>query len=311
MQTSLRSLFQHNKVEAAPLQAKRKLGRPPKEKPIVEVPADLENEVRALKKKRIDEEVQQLVAVHQGQQLVAVEEESQASESSGLMQFVEVDSGLMQLVGVELRADEIVEVDAQGTLVAANMTKDEWRAQCVKWGALGGKFGRLGGRPRKSEGAKLTPGRKRVRDESFGPQEKLKMCALMHKLESQFEDLEAMAKHMVVLTSRTKAQVLSVWKNEAKWQRICDACGRSKSGLLKSEGQLPQFLRLRTNPGGKMSRAGGAGRRAKTTFLYEGVKVWFDEMRSTGNYVDKTDLVLEFQSMGREYLARRFRRVCM
>ena len=80
---------------------------------------------------------------------------------------------------------------------------------------------------------------------------------------------------------------------------------------MKSEGQLPQFLRLRTRVGGKMSRAGGAGRRSQTSFLYDGVKVWFDEMRSTGNYVDKTDLVLEFQSMGREYLARRFRRVCL
>ena len=60
-----------------------------------------------------------------------------------------------------------------------------------------------------------------------------------------------------------------------------------------------------------MSRATGAGRKSETSFLHDGVKVWFDEMRSTGNYVDKTDLVLEFQSMGREYLARRFRRVCL
>ena len=306
MQTSLRSLFKNNKVEAAPPQAKRKLGRPPKEKPIVEaLPADLEDEVRALNKQKLSEfaqEVQQLVAMHQGQQLVAVEAESQASSSSGLMQLVEV----------ELGADELVEVEAQGTLVAAKMTKDEWRAQCVKWGALGGKSGRLGGRPRKSEGAyKPTPGRKRVRDESFGPQGKLKMCALMHKLESKFEDLEALAKHMVLLTGRTKAQVLSVWKNEAKWQRICDASGMSKSGLKKNESHLPQFLRVRTRAVGKMSRAGGAGRKSETSFLHDGVKVWFDEMRSTGNYVDKTDLVLEFQSMGREYLARRFRRVCL
>ena len=131
MQTSLRSLFKNNKVEAAPPQAKRKLGRPPKEKPIVEaLPSDLEDEVRALKKQKLSEfaqEVQQVVAMHQGQQLVAVEAESQASSSSGQMQ--------------------LVEVEANGTCVAAEMTKDEWSAQCVKWGALGGKSGRLGWRP--------------------------------------------------------------------------------------------------------------------------------------------------------------------
>ena len=210
MQTSLRSHFKNNKVEAAPPQAKRKLGRPPKEKPIVEaLPADLEDEVRALNKQRSSEleEVQQLVAMHQGQRLVAVEAQSQASSSSGQMQ--------------------LVEVEANGPCIAAEMTKDEWRAQCVKWGALGGKSGRLGGRPRKSEGAyKLTPGRKRVRDESFGPQEKLKMCALMHKLESQFEDLQAMAKHMVVLTSRTRLK--------------CFRCGRMRpngnASVMPAEG---------------------------------------------------------------------------
>jgi hypothetical protein len=133
----------------------------------------------------------------------------------------------------------------------------------------------------------------------------------MHKLESKFEDHEALAKHMATLTGRPKAQVLTVWKNEDKWKRICDSKGVSKCGLKKSQAHLPVYLRKRSRGDGKLSRAGGAGRKSETGFLYPGVKVWFDEMRSTGNYVDKQDLVLEFQSIAQEYLTRRFRRVCL
>jgi hypothetical protein len=327
MQTSLRSLFKDKKVEAAPPQAKRKLGRPPKDKPTFEaLSEEFQAEVRALKKQRsseLAEEVQQLtakyqgqqlvaaevVAKHQGQQLVAVEVAEQASSSSGQMQLALEDevqassnSGQMQLV----------EVEANGSMVAAERSNDEWRSQCKVWGALGGKSGRLGGRPRKPEGQWVkAPGKKRVRDETFGPQQKLMMCAMMHKLESQFEDIEALAKHMASLTGRTKAQVLATWNNEDKWKRICDSSGVSKSGLSKNQAHLPGYLRKRSRGDGKVSRAGGAGRKSETAFLYPGLKVWFDEMRSTGNYVDKQDLVLEFQSIAEEFLSRRFRRVCL
>jgi hypothetical protein len=313
MQTSLRSLFKDKKVEAAPPQAKRKLGRPPKDKPKVEaLSEDLQAEVRALKKQKMSEfaeEMQQLVAKHQGQQLVAVEVAEQASSSSGQLQLALEDEEQASLSSGQM---QLVEVEANDSIVAAERSHDEWRSQCKVWGALGGKSGRLGGRPRKPEGQWVqAPGKKRVRDESFGPQRKLRMCALMHKLESKFEDLEALAKHMATLTGRPKAQVLTVWKNEDKWRRICDTSGVSKSGLSKNQAHLPGYLRTRFRCDGTLSRAAGAGRKCETAFLHPGVKVWFDEMRSTGNYVDKQDLVLEFQSIAEEFLKRRFRIVCL
>jgi hypothetical protein len=44
-------------------------------------------------------------------------------------------------------------------------------------------------------------------------------------------------------------------------------------------------------------RASGAGRPSEVAFLFSAVKIWFESERSHGNFADKSDLWLEFESV--------------
>ena len=51
-------------------------------------------------------------------------------------------------------------------------------------------------------------------------------------------------------------------------------------------------------------RATGGGRKSYVRFLCPGVQMWFENTRSLGHWVGKSDLVVEFKSLAGEWLRR-------
>ena len=83
--------------------------------------------------------------------------------------------------------------------------------------------------------------------------------------------------------------------------------GYSQTGaLLSSEGKQPRYMRKKRTARGKnmVIRAPGGGRKSYVKFLHPGVKMWLNNMRSLGHWVDKADLVIEFESLAQEWLRR-------
>jgi hypothetical protein len=169
---------------------------------------------------------------------------------------------------------------------------------------LGGEFGRLGGRPKKSEAEKrmrTAEGSCKRKREDFAPADKLKMCKAFRQLETDGSTKTAAMSTMMKATDRTKQQINDALKNELKWETAVKASGLH--GINRSEAQLPTYLRIRKRKG-KQMRAEGAGRKNEVQFLFPAVDVWLTEMRAYGHYVDKTDLVEQFVLLANEYLKR-------
>ena len=99
---------------------------------------------------------------------------------------------------------------------------------------------------------------------------------------------------------RPKPQLEAALAGEADWNKQLELAGIGVSGnLVRSEAQLPQYLRKRQSKG---IRKLGGGRKSEVAFMYPAVKVWFENERSQGNFVDKDDLVDEFQNVMNEVL---------
>ena len=106
---------------------------------------------------------------------------------------------------------------------------------------------------------------------------------------------------------RTKVQIQDAIEGKEKWRKALARRGRSEKGVwLQSEVQLPKYLRKDTRAAAKkeVMRAEGGGKKSYVSFLYPGVKQWLDNVRSLGHWVDKGDLVIEFEELAKEWLRR-------
>ena len=306
MQSNLQALFK-GKVEAVELPKKRSVGRPkgsckkPSE-PLLEAPPDLEDEVRALKRRRIaemNEEVRQLVM------------RSATTDQAGVEAIAEEPLPLQDVEGTPDLAQ-----DASSLVLAEASTRRSMRPsreQCVEYGKLGAAFGRLGGRPRKAQTSEAlatlssTQGAKRLRDESFGPHAKLRLCGLVEKTAKETgESLEVVVANLSRRLGRASAQIWKALEGKAKWVAIVGAAGFTVTGLSRMEAHLPKYLRTRrfSKNGSHVVRASGAGRKSDVEFLYPAVVEWFEDLRMGGHYVDKADLVIEFIRVATMYLER-------
>ncbi len=74
-------------------------------------------------------------------------------------------------------------------------------------------------------------------------------------------------------------------------------------GLHPCEVQLPEYSRKRQrkNVGKRML---GRGAKSTMSILFADVEFWFEEMRSESQYVDKTDVVEEFECVAKALLSK-------
>ena len=77
---------------------------------------------------------------------------------------------------------------------------------------------------------------------------------------------------------------------EELWVKQCMARGVTEGGLLRSEAQLPTYLRRSKRGKGEVVRAKGGGRNDELEFLYPCVKSFFEDMRLYGRFVTVQDL---------------------
>lgn len=129
------------------------------------------------------------------------------------------------------------------------------------------------------------------------------VCQVAEKLRKDGVDESAVVRRLADETERPKVQIIAALQGEAKWRAALEAKGHTAHGsLTKSEAHLPKYLRSKSSLGVK--RAPGAGRKSYLSFLYPGVKRWFEACRSLGHWLDKSDLVLEWERLGKEYVKR-------
>lgn len=118
-------------------------------------------------------------------------------------------------------------------------------------------------------------------------------------------DEEVVVRTLADETKRTKKQVKAALKNEEKMAAALRRAGAGKKGFAdRADAQMPKYLRGRPHQRGPLERLSGAGRKSRLSFLYPGVKSWFETMRSFGHWVDKPDLVLEWSRLATEWLRR-------
>ena len=65
-----------------------------------------------------------------------------------------------------------------------------------------------------------------------------------------------------------RVDLRNILRNEELWVKQCLARGVSEGGMLRSEAQLPQFLRKHRRGRGEVVRAKGGGRKGVLQFLY-------------------------------------------
>jgi len=75
-----------------------------------------------------------------------------------------------------------------------------------------------------------------------------------------------------------------------------DKRGQTSKGIQPSEAHLPKYLRKgKYKSGDEVKRAAGAGAKSTMEFLFPCVQLWFTDLRSNGQTVLKSDLVIEFK----------------
>ena len=295
MQSNLLALFK-GKREAIELPKKRPVGRPKLEKPPIEVPDSLESEVRALKRQRrkeTEDEIAMLVMrslpASSGDAMPCRDDEA-ADVSSTALPLGDIEAGMI--------------VPIEGP--------QAWtREKAREAGKLGAEFGRLGGRPkRKSFSSEAlvvagVPGKRHTRDETFGVEAKLKLCALVEKtVKETSQSIEVVVAGLSRNLVRPASQIWKAIEGKTKWEAIVAAAGRGNA--RRSEAQLPKYLWNRRSCKAltPVRRASGAGQKSHVEFLYGSVTAWLEDMRQGGHHVDKADLVIEFINVANIYLQR-------
>lgn len=203
------------------------------------------------------------------------------------------DEPLRKRMRAEERAEEhhmlplvdAVEPAAPQAAVEEQLVLADEGIDCVEVGRMSG---RLGGRPRKCEALVLRESGGGKRDESFGIQAKAAACKDVEKLVSTGLDEKEAIAVVALRLSRPRKQLRAAWDNRNVLRKALVELGMSATGMLRSEAQMPKYLRK--NRGKPMrKRAQGAGRKSSLAFMYPAVGLWFNEMRSSGQYVDKKD----------------------
>ncbi len=132
-------------------------------------------------------------------------------------------------------------------------------------------------------------GGKPIKDE-FGVASKAALCRCWFKNEKKFQNQAAFVNFISRHTGRTAVQIRNALKEGDGWERELQVQGNNARGH-----QLQKYLRASKR--GKGVRRLGGGAKQKLAFLYPTIKVWFEGERSSGNFVDREDLALEFYSL--------------
>ena len=77
-----------------------------------------------------------------------------------------------------------------------------------------------------------VPGIVRKRDESFGPQEKSRLCKHAAKARKKIENEAHLRRYLVEKTMRPLKQINEALEKEEKWKGICQRRGVSADGLV-------------------------------------------------------------------------------
>lgn len=86
-----------------------------------------------------------------------------------------------------------------------------------------------------------------------------------------------------------KAQIRLALSKREEYEAAVNAAGLTATGLKKSEAHLPKYLRQRRFSDAVLRRKPGGGRKSEVSFLFPAVKEFFDDLRRSGEYVDKKD----------------------
>ena len=80
-----------------------------------------------------------------------------------------------------------------------------------------------------------------------GPQVRLRLCKWMHKTHEALggtdEAWDVVVNGVADQWGFSRADILRIVKNEARWQKECEARGVSATGLQRDEANLPRYLR--------------------------------------------------------------------
>ena len=154
---------------------------------------------------------------------------------------------------------------------------------CREAGKLGAVYGHLGGRPRKKvEEMSIVPcGTRReradvrvaARDETFGPQAKLRLCALYDEMMKQGVSPHEAVRQLVESSGRTRQMVKKAIEGRQKWQTACEAAGWTSKGLHPEEAHLPMYLRKREISKAAPKRMPGGGNKSTMDFLFPAMKI--------------------------------------
>ena len=177
-----------------------------------------------------------------------------------------------------------------------------------EYGVMGREFGVLGGRPKKKRGnedqggGQIVPvvrdivrARRPKKDETFSVQARLGFCRAYDGMIESGKAPDYCLGYLSREMGRGIKALRRTLARRAKLEANAKAMGYGITGLVKSEAHLPRYLRKRRQGKHEMKRLSGGGRKSTLMFLYAPVKIFFDEMRAAGQYVDKEDLVEEFE----------------
>ena len=206
--------------------------------------------------------------------------------------------------------------------ITPSKSNEEIVQACREAGKKGAQYGYLGGRPAKVKDQALSAEdqivqhqigmteecnamraiKARERDESFGFRAKARFCEIWKAAKGVVSDEEKLMSYFVKQTGRERKALQEALQGEAKWNAQLQKSGMLVKGISPVEAQLPSYLRKRYRS--KAIRALGGGRKSEISFMYPVVKTWFENERSHGNFVDKEDLVQEFERVMGEVVAQ-------
>jgi len=200
MQQCLAAFFQGRKVVVPPPPPKRPVGRPKLPRPEGQQDEETAAELRVLRKRSKEELMQEILEARK---------RPRGSQESLEESMPLPDGALEPEVSEELVPLQDGPSEEGATLVP--MSREACGMLGKEYGVLGKEFGKLGGRPKLNQEMSVVPmsyrtkGKvvKGTRDDSFGPQAKLRLCDLYDKMletSSQDEVLRQLVRH----TGRTK-----------------------------------------------------------------------------------------------------------
>ncbi len=133
--------------------------------------------------------------------------------------------------------------------------------------------------------------------------DKVAMCKYMRKAEQEIPDEKLRWSSLVHKYRRPEKQLVKVLAGEAHWKAVVKdlRLGSGSRGSLRAVGdKTANYLRKSFSKG---FRKPGGGRKSMVAVVLPAVRQWFETERSRGNFVDKGDLVLEFEDLLKQCVA--------